>query len=66
VLDSEKWNYERVDKEGFMNPKIQSILMELRHALEKIYESRMQKAVLFGTCARFQEKDSDIDARVGL
>ena len=49
-----------------MNPKIQPIRMELRHALEEIRGGRMQKAALFGTCAQFQEEDSDVDVRVGL
>ena len=50
-----------------MNPQIQPILMELRHALEKIYGGRMQKAVLFGSCARSKAEDgSDIDVLVVL
>ena len=50
-----------------MNPKLKSILDELREALSAHYGERLSKLVLFGSQARGDaEEDSDIDVLVVL
>ncbi|MCB9357493.1 MAG: nucleotidyltransferase domain-containing protein [Calditrichaeota bacterium] len=50
-----------------MNPKLETILKELREALAAHYGERLSKLVLFGSQARGDaEDDSDIDVLVVL
>lgn len=50
-----------------MRPGVQSILKELRAALERLYGSRLQDLVLFGSFARGQEREgSDLDVAMIL
>jgi predicted nucleotidyltransferase len=50
-----------------MNPKIQSILTELRRHFEDLYGERLVRMVLFGSQARGDaESGSDIDVLVVL
>lgn len=45
-----------------MRPDAQSVLKELRAALERLYGTRLQDLVLFGSYARGQEREaSDLD-----
>ena len=50
-----------------INPRVKSILAELRRGYEQIYGDRMVKLVLFGSQARGEAReDSDIDVLVVL
>jgi len=50
-----------------MPSDVQSILRDLRAALERLYGSRLQDLVLFGSYARGQEREgSDLDVAVIL
>jgi len=50
-----------------MNPKLRTVLSELRRELEGLYRDRLVKLVLFGSQARGNaDADSDIDVLVIL
>lgn len=50
-----------------MNPKLKTILAELRSRLEALYGDRLAKLILYGSQARGDaETDSDIDVLVVL
>lgn len=50
-----------------MRPGVQSVLKELRGALERLYGPRLQQLVLFGSHARGQEREgSDVDVAMIL
>ena len=50
-----------------MRPNVQSVLKELRAALERLYGSHLQDLVLFGSHARGQEREgSDLDVAMIL
>jgi len=50
-----------------MSQKVRAILAELRRQLEKLYDGRLEKIILFGSQARGDaEPDSDIDVMLVL
>ncbi|NIU00699.1 MAG: nucleotidyltransferase domain-containing protein [Nitrosopumilaceae archaeon] len=50
-----------------MNPDIQNILDELRKGLERLYEEKLHRILLFGSYARGESQEgSDIDVLIVL
>ena len=50
-----------------MNPKVQSIMLEMQRALQELYKDRLVRIMLFGSHARGDASPrSDIDALIVL